>query len=61
MLQNFFLNQFFVGILKVDDENRRLVRGMDPGSPPICHGSATLTSRLLDTSDSLNFLPEYYA
>ncbi len=51
--KNFFLNQFFVGVLKVNDEKSRIririhqseawIRGS--GSMPICHGSATLISR----------------
>ncbi len=52
MQKSFFKNQFFVGILKVNDENRRIriririrqskawIRGS--GSTPKCHGSATL-------------------
>jgi hypothetical protein len=54
MQEHFFLNLFFVGILKVSDENRRIgiciririhqleawIRGS--GSTPKCHGSATL-------------------
>jgi hypothetical protein len=50
MQKNFFLNSFFVGILKVYDENRRIririhksdawIRGS--GSTPKSHGSGTL-------------------
>ena len=50
MQKNIFLNQFFVGIFKVNDEKRRIrlrihqseawIRGS--GYTPKCHGSATL-------------------
>jgi hypothetical protein len=49
---NFFFNSFFVGILKVNDENRRIrihkaeawIRGSGSGSTPKCHGSGTPVS-----------------
>jgi hypothetical protein len=58
--KNCVKNNFFAGILKVNDENRRiriqdpdpdpLVRSMDPrsgsGSTPKCHGSITLIETL---------------
>jgi hypothetical protein len=66
--KTFFLNKFFVGILKVNDENRRfsdphqhpdpdpLVKrhGSDPrsGSTPKCHGSATLPVTFFNVSPS---------
>jgi hypothetical protein len=49
--KNFFVKiKFFVGILKVNDENSRIrihqsetwIRGSGSGSTPKCHGSATL-------------------
>ncbi len=50
--ENFFLHQFFVGVLKVNDENSRIririhlseawIRGSGSGFTPKCHGSATL-------------------
>jgi hypothetical protein len=51
MQENFFKkNLFFVGILKVNDEKRRIrinkseawIPGSGSGSTPKCHGSATL-------------------
>jgi hypothetical protein len=57
MQKDFFLNKFFVGILKVNDENGRIriwislrkqihyseawIRGSGSGSTPKCHGYAT--------------------
>jgi hypothetical protein len=62
MQEHFFLNLFFVGILKVSDENRRIgiciririhqleawIRGS--GSTPKCHGSAK-SKRLISEDD----------
>jgi hypothetical protein len=52
MQKTFFLEQFFVGVLKVNDENSRIririhwskawIRGSGSGSTPKFHGSATL-------------------
>ncbi len=53
--EKLFLNQFFVGVLKVNDENGRIlirihlseawIRGS--GSTPKCHGSAKLQKMLV--------------
>ncbi len=52
--KTFFLNLFFVGVLKVNDENSKIriririhlsevwIRGSGSGSTPTCHRSATL-------------------
>jgi hypothetical protein len=65
MQENFFKNLFFVGILKVNDENRRIrihwseawIRGSASGSrsTPKCHGSATLLKRYLFTTGENNW------
>jgi hypothetical protein len=54
--EKLFLNQFFVGVLKVNDENGRIririhlseawIRGS--GSTPKCHGSAKLQKILVE-------------
>jgi hypothetical protein len=63
--KNFFLNYFFVGIMKVNDEKSRiripdpdpLVRGMDPRIRirihTKCHGSAPLGSRNVKKTNCL--------
>ncbi len=51
--KNFFLNQFFVGVLKINGDKSRIqiqqseawIRGSGSGSTPKCHGSETLVVR----------------
>jgi hypothetical protein len=49
MKKNFILQKFFVGILKVNDEKRRIKIRINTK----CHGSATLENTVIVISDVL--------